>query len=258
MTPPRRHGLSNGGGFVYVYHVKIANQTIDCPDDWRFELTAATQRLLGDTIALGNDDWQTLTPLPGWSRAHVATHLAHHGLALAGMATSIAQNHEPVTWRTMQTDADLNAGACRRALELQEALDQSSAALMDAFDAMDDTAWAVPIITSQGSLPASVLIVDRLNQVLIHHVDLNLGFDLTDISPDLTRMLVQWNLFRTTPRYAQIELTIVADEGFSASVGEGKAVTVRGNETNILGWLTGRKDSSAVLGAEELDLAGPL
>ena len=238
--------------------MRIGNQTIDYPEDWRLELTAATQRLLGDTIGLDDADWQTLTMLPGWSRAHVATHLAHHGQAVAAMARQIARAHTSVMWRTVQLDADLNAGALRCALEVQEDLDESSASLIQAFDLMEDADWEVPVVTSQGSLPALILVLDCLNQLLIHHVDLQLGFDLTDIDPKMTRTLVQWNLFRTTPRFCRIELTIISDEGLNACVGEGRPVTVRGNETNILGWLTGRKDSSAVLGAEELDLAGPL
>ena len=35
----------------------------------------ATQQLLGDTIAIHDDQWQLPSGLPGWTRAHVATHL---------------------------------------------------------------------------------------------------------------------------------------------------------------------------------------
>jgi len=238
--------------------VRIGAHTIDYPDDWRLELTAVTQRLLGDTIALADSDWQELTLLSGWSRAHVATHLAHHGTMLAEMAAEIVSTHETIVWRGSQTDADLNLGARQGAVGLQEALDQSSAGLMAAFDMMDDCAWATSIRSSQGPLPASVLVLDRLNEVVLHHIDLKLGFDFADIDPSLLRTLVQWNLFRTAPRFSQVRLTIITDEGFSAAVGTGATITVRGNESNLLGWLTGRRDSSAVLGAEDLDLAGPV
>jgi len=220
-------------------------------------MTTATQRLLGDTIALADVDWQAPTLLPGWSRAHVATHLAHHGQALAAMAGQIARTRQPVTWDVEQPDSELHAGARRPALALQEALDQCSAAVATAFDAMDEAAWAVTVQTSQGALPASVLVLDCLNETVIHHVDLRLGFDFADIDPSLTRSLLQWNLFRAQPRFARVSLEVTTDEGLHTKVGHGPAVTVRGNETNILGWLTGRKDPSAVLGAEELDLSGP-
>ncbi|MCL2471846.1 MAG: maleylpyruvate isomerase family mycothiol-dependent enzyme [Propionibacteriaceae bacterium] len=238
--------------------MRIGNHNIDNPDDWRWELTAVTQRLLGDTIALGDSDWQVITGLGGWTRAHVASHLAHQAETLAQMADQITRNHEPITWRDIQSDADLNAGARRSAVGLQEALDQSSATLMNAFTKMDDQAWATTIRTSQGALPASVLVLDRLNEVTLHHIDLRLDFDFADVGPTLTRTLLQWNLFRAAPRFSQVELTIVTDEAYSATVGQGEAVTVRGNQTNLLGWLTGRKSSSSVLGADELDLAGPV
>jgi len=232
--------------------------TIDVPDDWRLELTAVTQRLLGDTIALADDDWQVLTALSGWSRAHVATHLARQADTLAEMARQIATTHHQINWRSTFNDADVNAAVFRKAVALQEDLDRSSAELIQAFDLMDDDAWATTVLTSQGQLPASALVLDRLNEVVIHHVDLRLGFDFADIDPALTRTLLQWNLFRAAPRFSQVELTVVTDEGFTAILGTGAPITVRGNETNIIGWLTGRKDSSAVLGAEGLDLAGPV
>ena len=238
--------------------MRIDNHIIDSPDERRQELTAATQRLLGDTITLGDSDWQVLTTLPGWSRAHLATHLARQAQALTEMAQQIVRTGQPVTWRTLHTDIDLNSGSRRGALELQEALDQSSAALMNAFDQMNEAAWATTLRTSQGSLPASTLIVDRLNEVVIHHADLGLSFELSDTEPGLTRMLLEWNLFRATPRFTQVKLKVVSDQGYCAVVGKGPLVTVRGSETSLLGWITGRKDSSVVLGAEELDLAGPL
>ena len=238
--------------------MRIGITTIDSPDDWRLELTAVTQRLLGDTITLSDDDWHDVTGLPGWSRAHVATHLAYQGEALTDMALEIERTHKQITWRGTQTDEDLNAGALRGALELQEHLDRSSAGLMRAFEQMDDRAWTTTVRTSQGAIPASALMLDRLNEVVIHHIDLDLGFDFADIEPNLLRILLQWNLFRAAPRFSQFKLTVTTDEGFSAVLGRGTKVTLRGSEANLVGWLTGRKDSSAVLGAEGLDLSGPV
>jgi maleylpyruvate isomerase len=39
-------------------------------------VTTATQRLLGDTIAVSDEDWRGPSRLPDWSRGHVATHIA--------------------------------------------------------------------------------------------------------------------------------------------------------------------------------------
>jgi len=174
------------------------------------------------------------------------------------MACEIGRTHKQITWRGTQTDEELNAGALRGALELQEHLDRSSAGLMQAFEQMDNRAWTTTLRTSQGSIPATALMLSRLNEVVIHHIDLDLGFDFADIEPDLLRILLQWNLFRAAPRFSGIKLTVTSDEGFSAVLGRGTKVTLRGSEANLVGWLTGRKDSSVVLGAEGLDLSGPV
>ena len=39
-------------------------------------VSTTTARLLGDTIALSDDEWRAPSRLPGWSRAHVASHVA--------------------------------------------------------------------------------------------------------------------------------------------------------------------------------------
>src|SRR3954451_11927657 len=49
-------------------------------------LAAANRRLLGDTIAVDHADWRAPSGLPGWTRAHVATHLARHADAITRLA----------------------------------------------------------------------------------------------------------------------------------------------------------------------------
>ena len=231
---------------------------IDSLDQWRVELTTATQRLLGDTIALSDNDWRAPSLLAGWSRAHVATHLSHHGETLAAKLRELNATHAPLAWDLPLSDNELWEGARRGAVCLQESLDQSATDLMLALDQMDEAAWATTITTSPGSLPARTLVVDRLNEVIVHHVDLQLGLDFPDLEPGLVRLLLKWNVFRSAPRFSKVELTMITDEGYSTVVGTGVPVTVRGNEVSLLGWITGRKDSSSILGAEELDLAGPV
>ena len=41
-------------------------------------VNGATQRLLGDTIRVSDEDWRGPSRLPGWTRGHVASHIARH------------------------------------------------------------------------------------------------------------------------------------------------------------------------------------
>uniref|UniRef100_UPI0018E59894 maleylpyruvate isomerase N-terminal domain-containing protein n=1 Tax=Desertihabitans aurantiacus TaxID=2282477 RepID=UPI0018E59894 len=43
----------------------------------------ATRRLLAETERFSEEDWRAPTALPGWTRAHLASHLARHAEALA-------------------------------------------------------------------------------------------------------------------------------------------------------------------------------
>ena len=45
-------------------------------------IALATQSLLRDTIDLDEEQWHAPSLLPGWSRAHVATHIARNADAL--------------------------------------------------------------------------------------------------------------------------------------------------------------------------------
>ncbi|HEX5383496.1 MAG TPA: maleylpyruvate isomerase N-terminal domain-containing protein, partial [Propionibacteriaceae bacterium] len=42
----------------------------------------ATQRLLGDTILVTDEQWRAPSRLPEWTRGHVATHIARHADAI--------------------------------------------------------------------------------------------------------------------------------------------------------------------------------
>ncbi|MCL1923437.1 MAG: maleylpyruvate isomerase family mycothiol-dependent enzyme [Propionibacteriaceae bacterium] len=225
---------------------------------WRRELTSSTQRLLGDTIGLSDNDWRGPSLLPGWSRAHVSAHLAYHGECLTRMAARLVETQESVTWNCSYADDDLWVKAQRNSLALTEDLDESCAAVSKALDSITPALWARTVRTSHGELPASAMVLNRINEVVVHHVDMQLGVDFTDLLPALVRLLLQWNVFRSTPRFSEVELTMITDEGLTLTVGQGTPMTVRGSEANLLGWITGRKLSTAILGAEQLDLRHPV
>lgn len=96
----------------------------------RLRKLEATQRLLGDTIAIDERSWQEPCHLPGWTRAHVATHLARNADAFtrvaAGMMTGI---NTPLYISERERFNDIERGSERRALDLQVDLDTSAGRL---------------------------------------------------------------------------------------------------------------------------------
>jgi maleylpyruvate isomerase len=218
----------------------------------------ATQRLLGDTIAVSDEDWRRSSRLPNWTKAHVATHLARQADAI-GRLTEWARTGER---REMYSAADqrekeIEAGAGRAGLELQIDLDTSAGRLAEAFDALDQAdAWdAVVELRGGMRVPARLLPLARLLEVIIHHVDLDVGFEVGHIDQRMAEWLLEWCAFRLRDRDEFPRLALVADSGFTINVGSsGKPRPIRGSSANLLGWLTKRVDGSVVTGGDELDL----
>jgi maleylpyruvate isomerase len=95
----------------------------------------------------------------------------------------------------------------------------------------------------------------RLLEVAIHHVDLDVGYEITDIDTQTAEWLLEWCGFRLQDREDFPKLQLTSDSGFTTAVGSaGDPVAVSGSSANLLGWLLGRTDASAVIGGDGLRL----
>ena len=138
---------------------------------------AAHARLTATVAALSDSDVATPCLLPGWTRAHLISHLARnadsHTWVLEGARIGEVRDQYP---RPGMREADIEAGAGRDAAALLDDLRSASARLEAAWAAMPDDAWARECRMSAGVLPAEELPFRRLREVEVHHVDLGLGY----------------------------------------------------------------------------------
>jgi maleylpyruvate isomerase len=153
---------------------------------------------------------------------------------------------------------DLEAGSRRSPLELQIDLDTSSGLLNDAFDQLTAEKWATPLRGSLDGLTAADLPMMRLNEVVLHHVDLDCGFVFGDIDPKTAAWLLAWNLYRRVDLVTGPGIALQTSSGDVLRAGSGPGVSeVSGSDANLLGWLTGRLPRTAVAGAEHVSI-GPV
>jgi maleylpyruvate isomerase len=216
-------------------------------------VAAATQRLLGDTIAVQDEDWPAPSRLPGWSRGHVASHIARQADGMVRLTEWARSGQRQDMYASAeQREADIAAGAGRSGLELQIDLDTSAGRLNRAFDAMDEAAWdAVVELRSGTKVPARMLPLARLLEVVVHHVDLDVGFEFDQIENATAEWLLEWCAFRVRSREEFPRLDLTSDSGFTISLGNaGEPVAVSGTSANLLGWVMSRLDDSAVRGGE--------
>ncbi len=140
-------------------------------------VNGATHRLLGDTIAVSDEDWRAASRLPGWSRGHVASHIARQADGMVRLTewARTGERHDMYA-SAEQRETDIAAGSDRTGLELQIDLDTSAGRLDQAFDGLDEQAWDTIVELRGGTkVPARLLPLSRLLEVVVHHVDLDIG-----------------------------------------------------------------------------------
>jgi maleylpyruvate isomerase len=200
------------------------------------------QRIERAVAELSDADVRAPSALPGWSRAHVLTHLARNADALVNLLTWARTGVEtPMYAGPEQRDADIEAGAVRGADELRADLHSSGLRFRAAADALSGEQWSAPVRTRAGrQIPASEVPWMRVREVWLHLVDLDVGIAVDDLPDDVAWRLVgevaEWMSGRVD---ATVEL-IAADRP-PVRLGTGAPQRdVRGSTQQLAGWLTGR------------------
>lgn len=226
--------------------------------DVRSLVRTATAQLLGDTIRVSDEDWREPSRLPDWSRGHVATHLARHADAVVRLTEWARTGRRTAMYASAQDrTTEIEAGASRPGLDLQVDLDETSERLENAFAALDDDGdWGAEVQLRGGmSVPARLLPLARLTEVVIHHVDLDVGYDVDDIDDTTAAWLLEWSAYRLRHRDEFPSLELTSSSGLVIKVGSsGAPRAVRGSNAQLLGWLTSRSAPALVDGAGDLKL----
>ena len=102
-------------------------------------------------------------------------------------------------------------------------------------------------------MPARLLPLARLLEVVIHHVDLDIGFEF-DADRERDRRVAAGVVRLPAPEPRGVpRLDLTSDSGFTISLGSaGEPTAVSGTSANLLGWVMSRVDDSAVRGGEGL------
>lgn len=151
------------------------------PKDLTDQIDDATTLLLATAARLTDDQVREPSLLPGWTRGHVLTHLARGGDALRNLLDGARTGIPGQAYASQQArDAAIEAGAGRTAAELTADLRESAAAFRAAALAMPDVGWTTEVTVPTGPTPAIQLLVRRLVEIELHHVDLNCDYRPSD------------------------------------------------------------------------------
>jgi len=135
-------------------------------------LAAASERLLATATALSDAQAREPSLLPGWTRGHVLTHIARNADGMVNLLSWARTGTETPMYASAESrNADIEAGAGRRAADLAADLRESAARFAAAAAVMPGDAWAARVRALRGpGFPALGVLDRRLSEVEIHRI----------------------------------------------------------------------------------------
>ena len=216
----------------------------------------ATDHLLATAERFDDAAVREPSLLPGWSRGHVLNHLARNADALVRLLTWAATGvPNPMYPSDEARDAEIEQGAGRSAAELFADLRASSEHFAVQASRLTPEQWSHPIEGRRGGpQPASGLPWWRLEEVLVHHVDLGVSYSPAHwpeyfTEPELASVTARFSnpVFTAESPAFRIEAEDLDGDGEGDVVygvrttpADETAPIVRGPSAALVAWLIGR------------------
>ncbi|RSN57084.1 maleylpyruvate isomerase [Amycolatopsis sp. WAC 04182] len=222
----------------------LLNRVRDLHDEW-------------ERVVRGLDEETVHGPsaLPGWTRAHLLSHLARNADGLVNLLTWAKSGVEtPMYAGETARDHDIEKGAYRSVEEIAEDVIGSAARLVEVAESLPDDAWWVRVRARHGrDIPAEFVLWLRLSETSIHLADLDLGYDfarVADLLGDEFHTVVGNAIGMYGGALPAVLLVAAEDNGYRREwrLSEGYLTTLTGTRGEVLAWVTGRSDGSSLDG----------
>jgi maleylpyruvate isomerase len=218
------------------------------PPDVAGQLALVDQATDGLLAALDQPGLQTSRPslCAGWTAGHILTHLARNADGLRRSAAGARRGERVAMYDSAEArNRDIETGAARPMAQLIADVTGSAAALREEWSMLGDGDWAREMPHHRvGLLPVSASPMMRLNEVLIHNVDLDWAYRATDwpdafVAGIITR--AAGGLAGRLPDEVAVDVR-VTDTGQELSAGSGTVgrVRVSGPAWAVAAWVAGR------------------
>jgi len=197
--------------------------------------------LRGLMTRLGDDAFRAPSLLPGWSRAHVLSHLARNADAMINLLVWARTGVVTPAYASAEARvADIEKGAVRTPAEIRDDVVASSDRLAAVVRDLPEAAWAAMVTNVQGRvIRASAVPWMRAREMWIHAVDLDAGASFADMpGPMVDALLV--GACDAMGRKPECPVLRLVDGDHTWDVGEGAAVVVTGQAPELAAWLLGR------------------
>ncbi|MFT2014696.1 maleylpyruvate isomerase family mycothiol-dependent enzyme [Streptomyces sp. 796.1] len=216
---------------------------------------AATDRLLTAVTSLDDAAASRPSRLPGWTRGHVLAHISRNADAIVNLLTWARTGEETLMYASDDArNADIARDADRPFVVHLDDLRTSAFRFNSATAALPKDRWDFEVAMRNGVTErAARLPFRRLIEVELHHVDLDIGYELDDLPADFVEREVEFLASGKFAGHADVPaLALTTPDGRVWQTGRPaeQATTVEGTPVALLGWLTGRTDGAGLTSAD--------
>ena len=202
-------------------------------------LSHETTELVRTASGLDDDALRGASLCEGWTRAHVLSHIARNADGLGNLVSWAITSVPRAMYASPEArDADIAIGAARGAQVILSDLQDSAARFAQAATGLTGAPEQIEVEMRHGRMVLGGQLPSlRLMEVVIHHVDLDVGYTFADSDPGFVRRAVANSVERMKASGQAPSVTLRGDEGDTWTIGDGAQV-VTGSNAALLSWLT--------------------
>ena len=224
---------------------------------WREDLSAGDSYFGAQLDSLDDVQLQQECRLPGWTRAHLVTHVTRNADGLVNLLEWARTGIEtPMYPSSSQREADIDAGALRPPALIRAAHLDAAQRLSRAIDGLPAGSWSARVRTASGrTIAASEVVWIRVREIWVHAVDLGAGGRFEDVPAQVGDGLLDEALTFVGSKKDCPQLRVVCREsGQEWTLGDpsraGRPV-VEGSRPDLLRWALGRPGDAISQSAED-------
>jgi maleylpyruvate isomerase len=226
------------------------------PTETLTRVLEATAHLLATAEQFDDTAVREPSLLPGWTRGHVLTHAARNADALVRLMTWAATGTVTPMYASPEArDTEIAAGAGRSAEQLLADLREACERFATQAARMEPGHWSAEIEARRGGPQLAAWVPWwRLEEVLVHHVDLDAAFSpahwpqsFTD--PELAMVTARYNNPVFTPDSPAFRLHAEDSDawyGVRSDPQDASVPLVRGPSAALFAWLIGRSNGDGL------------
>jgi maleylpyruvate isomerase len=221
------------------------------------EISDASARLTATAEGLDDQEIREPSLLANWTRGHVLTHAARNADGLCNLLTWAATGERRDMYPSPEAkNADIEAGAVRTAAELATDLREAGQRFAESAARLSSDHWAAHVERLPGApYRAGWIPWWRLEEVLVHHVDLDAGFSPAHWTAEFTGPELDLVAERLSDpdRKPPVRPFRLHTEDTTRSLGvacesmDPGSPLVRGPEAALLAWLIGRSGGDGLV-----------